>query len=163
MRMLKYWKIDICGLIILLIIGCFVWLGNKKIDGNNFHIINHSCLSNQKNNMLEKLKNDFAFMDQILYASSNYLSILTSNNGIINYKYEHGAIWYNDEPLINRVKSFHFEYRDSYGNLLTNFKQNYISIETIGYIIRRENNKEKIIYKNMISVPNKMLSYTNNL
>ncbi|MFO7891989.1 MAG: hypothetical protein R6V04_16805 [bacterium] len=162
MRVIKYWKADISGLIILLIIGFFVWMGNKGIDNNHFDKINYSSESTRKNSMLLKMEKDFESIDRILYATSDHLSIFTTDNEIVNYKYEHEAIWHNGEPLIREVKSFHFEYRDIYGNLLTHFTRNYTSIETIGFIVRKESKKQKTIYTSMVSVPKKMLSYSVN-
>jgi len=166
MRLFKYWKTDIIGLIILLCIGLFLWLGNRSIDNNGVDSLDHYRVSKQNSIILPKIRMDLEHMDRIINAQSDYLSILTFDDNIIDYKYEYETIWYNGDPLITGVKSFHFEYRDIYGNLLTHFNQDYKSITTIGYLIRkndkRKDRRKDIIYKNMINVTNKMLSYSMN-
>ncbi len=162
MRLYKYWKTDVIGLIVFLFIALFVWLGNRSIDNSDIGSPDHNKVSKKNSVILPNIRMDIEHMDRIINAKSDYLSILTFDNYIIDYKYEYETIWYNGDPIISGVKSFHFEYRDIYGNLLTHFNQDYKSITTIGYLIRKKDNRKDIIYKNMINVTNKMLSYSMN-
>lgn len=156
----KYWKADICGLIILLFVGFFIWLGNKNINDNDIKPREEYFVTEQ-NRVLSVLENDIEHITRIICAESDHLSLLTSANNIIDYKYEYEAIWYNGIPLIKGVKSFHFEYRDTYGNLLTHLNHNYNLIESIGCFVRKDNGKREIIYKKKIDMPDQMLCYLN--
>jgi len=158
MRLSKLWKIDFIGLIILLCIGLFVWLGNKSIDNND--TIDYYIDTKKGSCIFPSIEMDLAHMDRIVKAESDYLSILTFDNEIVDYKYEYETIWYNGDPLIRGITSFHFEYRDIYGNLLTHFNQDYKSVTTIGYLIRKNDKQKSIFYKGTINVTNKMLSYS---
>jgi len=161
MWLCKYWKADICGLIILLMVGFFLWLGNKKMDDNYIEKINKCYVPSGQNHILTTMEESMKNMTRIICARSDYISLLTSDNNIINYRYEYEAIWYNDNPLMRGVKSFHFEFRDKYGILLTHFGPNYTSIATIGYYIRKCDDRQEIIFKNMIDVSDQMLCYVN--
>ncbi len=137
-------------------------MGNKKIGNNDFDTIEKYCVSEQYSSIVYTMSEDLKHMKRIICAKPDQLSILSLDNDIIDYTYAYEALWYNGVPLIRGVKSFYFEYRDDYGNLLAHFNHNYKSIETIGYIIRKIDKKREIIHKNMIKLSYNMLSYSIN-
>lgn len=162
MFLCKYWKADLSGLIVFLLIGLFLWMGNKNIDSNEICSIKSygGNLSDETQSILKNISNDLENLVRIIDAHPNHLLIVTANNKIKDYKYAYDTIWCNDKAVILNVKSFHFGYRDVYGNLLTQVSKKIESVETIEYLMRINKGKNEIFTANEVRLPYEMITYS---
>ena len=101
---------------------------------------------------LGKLNQDLKDIQFIIKAGPEKIVCMGRYNQISEYLFVDGALWHDSSPVISGVSSFHFEYRDRYGNLLTMVERNLSSIETIGYTLRIGSGEGEILTYSRVEV-----------
>jgi len=101
---------------------------------------------------LGELNQDLKDIQCIIKAGPEEIVCMSRYNQISEYLFVDGALWHDSFPVIAGVKSFHFEYRDRYGNLLTMVERNLSSIETIGYTLRIGSGEGEILTCSRVEV-----------
>ena len=88
---------------------------------------------------LERMESDIQQASAIIELADNYLLMLDNEGEYQEYSFESGILWKNGSSYIHRVQSFHFEYRDCYGYMLSRPANQRKSLKTVCYVISLEN------------------------
>lgn len=130
---------------------CLIWKENRAIDPQAPSVIHWYGKSNstQTVNGITQLHQDLENIQDVLDMETHRLRIRTRNGEVTEYRFYNTVLWKDLEPLVPDVKTFHFEYRDEKGNLLTCRPQYRNRIHRIEYTLSLTNSN---VYANGESV-----------
>jgi hypothetical protein len=127
--------------IVAAIIVAFLWFGNRKAEGayplkgyggklsaQTLSVMSGLCLDLEKSRRIRNAEHDRV--------------ILEGREGVVEYRFAHGALWKNEQVVLPLVKAFHFEYRGPTAHCVS-MESDHANIESVGFTIRiLENDKE---------------------
>jgi hypothetical protein len=149
MSIFKKWKWDVAGVVLVAVVGFFVWLGNGSNDAtrsDNVALCGAKPTSSESS-AIRNLNQDIREARTVLDARSDRVRLVDQNGKSVEYVFSYGRLWRNQECVVRRVRAFHFEYRDGRGNALTNTCSSRPTVETVGYTLRiGEGKKESMAY-----------------
>ena len=88
----------------------------------------------------------------IISAQPSRICFFDNNVDVQEYRYAHGTLWYNNDPVVYSVRSFAFEYRDRLGQLLTYTRQDLSDIEMVGYTSRLNLDNKDVLLNSKVKV-----------
>lgn len=94
---------------------------------------------------LEQINREIQQAKSILSVRSNRLRILTAEDEIRAFSFEHGALWVDGQPFLKNIDQFHFEFRDCSGNLMTRAQLRVHQIELITYLLRINDRSKPVL------------------
>ncbi len=133
----KHWRFELVILIGVVLGVSVLWmenLANNQTETRSCHGYGGRLMPDVRI-VLGQMENDVIHARNLLQAQPNRLSFVGAQGKIRTYRFAHETVWQDDEPLVSNVRSFHFEFRDQWGNLMTQYENDSAGIETIGYTI----------------------------
>lgn len=109
--------------------------------------------------LIHQFQEDLQQADRILMARPNALIFQDQEGDEHKYRFQYGALWKDDYPVIARIKSFHFEFRDGRGNLLNSSSSPH-EIVTIGYVLHFENQGKNVLANLSVRLSNQNRDWT---
>lgn len=85
--------------------------------------------------VLKILENDIQTARSILSAEVDRIVILGRDDSRKMYRIANGILWFNGDPVLSGIESFHFEYRDAHENLLKPGSRRIRAVHTVSYIV----------------------------
>lgn len=82
---------------------------------------------------IRKLNTELEQSRRIISLDSDQIHFITKEGMACRYQYLHEALWRNEHVVLTNLCSFHFEYRDHAGMLLTESPRNLPFVRTVGY------------------------------
>ena len=153
----RYRHIQITVATVCILIGFFVWQGNRIRSDRLIPSLQvyGGSLSEYEISVLESMNRDLERTDKILSAGPQKISFLNHERDCVEYGFAYGTLWKNDSACLLGVRAFHLEYRDQYGNLLTRCDKKLHSIKTVSYVIRLGVEQNNVItsFKTRIKSP----------
>jgi len=129
----------LCGLLFL------GWIGSHAaahLDMRNSGLLT-SRIPYRTRMLLGHLQEDLRNVSCIRRAQSEHLIYLDNEGNAHEFSYMYGALWQDEYPFITDVEDFHFEYRDSRGNLL-NANHHPDAIVSIGYVVHLKDQGKEV-------------------
>ncbi len=145
----------------LWIMGCFlflsvfVWMGNKAIHKTSDESLLSigGSLSSSAQRILRRMNKDIENAQYLLTAEPDRITFLSENEGAKEYSFAYQTLWRNEFPMMGRVRTFHFEYRDARGNLIGRPSENLTSVEVVGYTLCLEKGDQEIFVNYRLNIP----------
>jgi len=155
MRIGTNWRHEVVLLGGALFLGLFVWMGSRLLGKTDSTSIQGygGKLSTKVVTVLERMNEDLRSARGILAAQPGRIRFIDKAQNTKEYSFAYGTLWCNDFPVISDVRAFHFEYRDSDGNLLTRAGENLSAVETVAYTIRVAENETDVLTSSRIRIP----------
>ena len=110
-------------------------------------------LSNMERSALEAMNLDLHDASDVLGIGSQRIRIIDRTGEVKEYRFDDAILWRNQEPLMDGLASFHFEFRDGAGNLLTTRNRNCGSVQSVGYALRIGNRNSEIFVQSGSDFP----------
>lgn len=151
----KHWRFELVLLFSLLFNFGVLWVENRadsQAGVDSFRGYGGK-LPLEVSRALEQMVSDFAQARRVLQANSDQVFFMDLRGRPKAYRFAHETLWMNEKPLITGVRSFHFEFRDEWGNLRTNITRESSSVTSIGYTIRYMRGKREIMSGSKVAVP----------
>ncbi len=122
----------------VLLCSGMLWMENRTElnAGTSFIGIGASGLPIEVRPALQEITGNLAETGRIETARPRRITIVNKAGTRRTYWFDHETVWRDGDPVIGNVLSFHFEYRDRWGNLLTQGDRDPDSIESVGVAIR---------------------------
>ncbi|MBN2200837.1 hypothetical protein JW777_02670 [bacterium] len=110
-------------------------------------------LSVSDRSALESLNNDLRYASDVEDIDSRGIRIRCRSGEIREYRLTGATLRMDGEPVLRGIRSFHFEYRDRGGSLLTLRSQNLGYVRSVGYLIRMESGGSEITVRSGSEMP----------
>ena len=143
----RHWRSELVLLFVVVLVVSVLWMENRANSQpeTGFCRGYGGRLTPDVGLALKVMEKDFIHARTILEVQPARVSFVGAHRRIRTYRFAHETIWQDDEPVISNVRSFYFEFRDRWGNLLTQYENDPASIETIGYTICIEHNGNEVM------------------
>lgn len=155
MNRIKRPRRDLLIMVGFLCIGVFLWMGNKTVyrsSDESIHSIGGS-LSATSQRILRRMNQDIVNAQYLISAESDHITFLCDDKGTREYSFAYQTIWRNEFPLMGSVKSFHFEYRDSRGNLISRPTENLESVDVVSYTLCLVHGEKDVFVNYRLNIP----------
>jgi hypothetical protein len=135
----NHWRLELVFLFSAVLLSSgMLWMENRTElnAGTSFIGIGASGLPVEVRPALQEITGDLAETGKIETARPRCITIVNKSGTRRTYWFDHETVWCDGHLVIGNVRSFHFEYRDRWGNLLTQGDRDPDSIESVGVAIR---------------------------
>ena len=102
---------------------------------------------------LAGMNRDFHDAREVWSIGSRRVLIEDGKGAAREYYYSGSTLWLNRQPLVSRVRSLHFEFRDEWGNLLTHRSGNCVRVHTIVTTLRFTDRPSEIFVNSRTTLP----------
>ncbi|MDM7926763.1 MAG: hypothetical protein QUS35_12175 [bacterium] len=136
------------GLFVLLRVN----LAAERADLDAIHCYG-GRLSASDRSALESLNSDLHHASDVEDIDSRGIRIRRRSGEIREYRLTGETLRMDGEPVLRGIRSFHFEYRDCAGGLLTLRSQNLGHVRSVGYVIRMESRGSEITVRSGSEMP----------
>lgn len=102
---------------------------------------------------LESLNGDLRQASDVEDIDSRGIRIRRRSGEIREYRLTGETLRMDGEPVLRGIRSFHFEYRDCAGGLLTFRSQNLGYVRSVGYVIRMESRGSELTVRSGSEMP----------
>ena len=148
------WKHDLYLFTISLLIGLFIWQGSRALNQTESSFL-QGCsgeLPSDIKRIFKEMNQEIEISKGILYARPDHIRFLDNNINVKEYRYAYGTLYCNDDPVVHRVKSFSFEYRDRLGQILTYVRKDISDIQMVGYTSRLVSKDRDVLLNSKVKV-----------
>jgi hypothetical protein len=141
----KHWRSELVTVFGVALSISLFWMENRaeSSSGGLFQPAESSSLKGYGGNLpaevqsvIQEMAGNLAQAQRIETAQPRCIEITDKTGTRRTYGFDHDAVWRDGNPVIGNVRSFHFEYRDQWGNLLTRSDSDPGSIRSVGLAIR---------------------------
>jgi hypothetical protein len=150
----RHWRGELVLLFSIILSSGVLWMENRAdIPGAADPYRGYGGrMPDEVGTALKRMVDDVGSAYRIVQAEVNVLSVTGPSGEIRTYRFDGETLWQNDNPMVSGVCAFHFEYRDQWGNLLTQGGNDTRSIETVGYAIRILRHRREIASGSKVEV-----------
>jgi hypothetical protein len=134
----NHWRSELVFLFSMVLSISLLWMENRAEPGIEANTVKGygGSLPVEVQSIFQGITGDLAEANNIETAKPRRISIVDKAGTKRIYWFNHETVWRDGDPVISHVRSFHFEYRDQWGNLLTQSDRDPGSIESVGVAIR---------------------------
>lgn len=122
---------------IALCLAIILWTKGRAVNPDySIHVQQgFSQMSSPVQEVLNEMDQDLKYARLLLITDPDRLVLITLQGQRKEYRYTYQSLWKNEAPVIHNIKSFHFEYRNQNGQLLTRANRYRKEIRRIHYFI----------------------------
>jgi hypothetical protein len=145
-------RIEFGLLVTVLATVLLVWHGTRAVgpEASPMLVVVGGTLPSEATDALQVLNRELEGARCVLSLGSSELLFSDRNGQPREFRFVAGTLWNNRLPVVSGVSAFHFEYRDTWGNLLTCREQNRESIRTIGYTLRLRHRNQDVLANSQV-------------
>ena len=122
---------------VALCLTIFFWSNGRAFNLTSASQSNRSfclCVASV-DEILSEMNQELKTAEHLLITEPDHLAFLTDDGVRKSYRFVNRSLWKNQMPLIHEISTFHFEYRNRYGQLLSRATRDRDQIYRIQYVM----------------------------
>jgi hypothetical protein len=137
---------------VILLVLLRVNLAAERVSTDTIHCYG-GRLSEADRSALESLNDDLRNASDVESIEAQGIRILSRSGKLKEYRLIRGALRRDGEPVLKGIRSFHFEFRDGGGGLLTLRRQNCGYVRSVGYTLRMKIRRSEVTVQSGSEMP----------